>query len=461
MVDNIIIVVFMIIVWTVGFFKSRHINNMREYSIAHKNYALPVMVATLTATVIGSGSTLGFISSVFTSGIVYILISFGNPLSRFVVAQLLVSKIEKFSDCISIGDIMEKYFGKYARIVTGICGALYCAANVGGQISAIGFVVQYFLEIPYFFGVLIGCGTVIIYSTMGGVKAVTATDVLQFAVLIIAIPMVCNVGLNVVGGYGSLLDSIPKSLLALPSGPGPILNSLFLFLAFLLPFMDPPYTQRLLMAKDVNQVRNILRASALVEAPFFICIGLIGLIAAAINPEQEANLAFPYLVNTILPIGLRGIAVAGLLSVVMSSADSYLNAAGITLVHDTIKPLYNKDLSDQSELKLTQILTFVLGTFATVVALSLSSIMNIMLFSFNFWCPIVVVPFYAILLGLKNLSPKCFYAGALAGIFVFFIWYIFIEPLVGISGLIPSMLANAIAFTVAYYLKPLAKEQIA
>src|SRR5690606_16525402 len=168
-----------------------------------------IMVATMTATMIGSGLTLGFISSVFSTGIIYIFISLGNPISPLIVAQVFVSRIEKFSDCISIGDIMAKSFGKNARIITGICGALHCAAAVGAQISAIGFVVQYFLEVPYFAGVLIGCGTVIAYSTMGGVKAVTATDVLQFAVLIIAIPMVCNFALNTVCGFSALLEKVP------------------------------------------------------------------------------------------------------------------------------------------------------------------------------------------------------------------------------------------------------------
>lgn len=460
MIDNIIVVGYLVFVLLLGFYKGRNIKNMREFSIADRKYSLLVMVATVTATVIGGGATLGLISSVFSVGIVYILIAFGNPINGFLVGQFFVDKIENFADCISVGDIMKKLYGKNAQVITGICGALYGAAAVGGQVSAIGFIVHYFLGLPIWAGALVGCGAVILYSSFGGVKAVTATDLLQFAVLIIAIPMVCNVGLNLVGGYQALLSKVPDHLFQLPQTPSSAINYFFIFLAFSVPFLDPPHTQRLLMAKDVSQIKSTMRVAAAIETPFFVVVGLLGLIAVAINPNYDANLAFPHLVNTILPAGLRGLAIAGLLSVVMSTADSYLNAAGISVVRDTIKPLIKRDLPDKTELRLAKFVTFLLGALATVIALSFSSIMSIILFTLNFWGPIIVVPLYAGLLGLKP-SERCFYAGATSGIMSFLVWHFFIESHVGVSSLIPSMLANAIGFFVTYAIERSKRQQVA
>lgn len=453
MIDNIIVASYLVVILIVGYFKIGKIRDMNEYSIANRCYSLPVMVATMTATVIGSGSTFGFMSSVYIGGVVFILVSFGNPISRLITAQFFVSKIEHFTDCISIGDIMARFYGRYGRIITGIAGALYCAATVGGQVSAIGFIVHYFLNIPYGLGVFLGCGAVILYSTVGGVKAVTSTDVVQFAVLIIAIPMVCNVGISAVGGLSSFFEKIPVSHFALPDTPQSIFNYFFMFLAFSIPFLDPSHTQRILMAKSSDQIRATLRISALIEFPFFLAVGLVGLIAVATNPGLEQNIAFPEVINSILPVGLKGFAIAGLLAIVMSSADSYLNSAGITLVHDTLKPLFGHLLSDDKrELRLTQFTTFVLGTLATVVALCFDSIMAIMLFSFNFWCPIIVVPLYAGLLGLKPLTPRHFVVGAVSGLTTFLLWYLLVEPRLGISALIPSMVGNLIGFMLTHIL---------
>lgn len=450
MTDNIIVAGYLISCLIVGFFKIRRIRDMREYAIADRNYPLSVLVATMTATVIGSGSTFGIISSVYTFGIVYIFISLGNPLSRYIVGQLFVNKIERFTNCISVGDIMECFYGRMGRVVTGICGAIFCAAIVGGQVSAIAFIMQYFLEIPYWLGAIIGCGAVILYSTVGGVKAVAATDVLQFAVLIIAIPMVCNVGISVLGGLPALFEKIPETHLALPNTLQSTVSYLFLFITFSIPFLDPSQTQRFLMAKNSQQIRSTLRIAAAIEFLFFICIGMIGLIACTLNPGQEANLAFPMVINDILPFGLRGLAVAGLLAIVMSTADSYLNSAGITLVHDALKPLCGSWISDDKhELMLTQFFTFLLGTLATMIALNFDSIMKIIWFAYNFWAPIVIVPLYCGLLGKKNLSPRCFIVGSITAVVTFVLWYVLIELPYGVSALIPSMIANAVGFMVA------------
>lgn len=460
MADNIIISSYLIIVLLIGFYKSQNIKTMREFSIANRNYSMPVMVATMTATAIGGGATLGFISSILAFGVVYILISFGYPVFHLLTAQFFVGKLEQFNDCISTGDIIHKLYGKNAQIISGICGSFYCAAMIGGQVSAIGFIVHYFLNIPFMFGVIIGCGAVILYSATGGIKAVTATDVIQFAVILIAIPMICNVGLNVVGGYSSLFEKVPAELLTLPNTPYSIVNSIFIFLSFAIPFLDPPVTQRLLMAIDRQQIRSTLYLTVFFEMIFFSLIGLTALVAAAINPGYDVNLAFPHLINTILPIGLKGLAVAGLLSVVMSTADSYLNSASISLVHDTIKPLLGDSLSDRAELRLTQLTTVILGTVACVLAISFSSVMSIILFGLNFWGPIMVIPLYAVLMGYK-VSHRCFYAGMCSGLAMFFGWFFLVEPQIGIGSLIPSMLANALGFLTMNYVEQfkLAKAQ--
>ena len=449
--NNIWVAFYLVVVLVVAFYKSRKVRTMRDYSVGDRNFSLAVMVATITATCIGGWSTLGLISSIATGGIVYILLSFAYPINALLMAQFLTNHLEKFSKCISVGDIMEKLYGKNSRIISGICAALYGSAAVAGQITAIGFIVQYFLNIPYTIGVLISCGVVIIYSSFGGIKAVTSTDVIQFAILIIAIPMVCNVGLNIVGGYEALINKVPKAVLTLPNTPSSIIKYSFMFSAFSLPFLDPPQVQRMLMAKNGNQMKKTLRIDALIELPFFIIVGIIGLIAVAMDPNHDANLAFPHLINSILPFGIRGFAIIGLLSVVMSTADSYLNSSGISLIRDAVKPLYRGGFSDKNELLLTQLSTFVIGVMATIISLNFKTILDIILFSLNFWAPIMIVPLSAALMGI-NAGARSFYVGACSGVSMFLFWHFLIEPIVDVDSLFPSILANAFGFWISYRL---------
>ena len=66
---------------------------------------------------------------------------------------------------------------------------------------------------------------------------------------------------------------------------------------------------------------------------------LIGLGGIILFPHVEATDIMPHIIKEMLPTGLRGLAVAGVLGVVMSTLDSYLHAAGLILVHDVIDPL--------------------------------------------------------------------------------------------------------------------------
>lgn len=191
----------------------------------------------------------------------------------------------------------------------------------------------------------------------------------------------------------------------------------------------------------------MLVIGGLVAIPVYLLVGIIAFVSAILYPGIESSLAFAHLINTTLPAGVKGIAVIGLFSVVMSTADSYLNAAGICLVHDTIKPL--SSMSEKQELLVTRLTTLLLGIFATVVALSFSSILNMMLFSFNFWGPIIVIPLYAILLGYK-VNANCFFGGAICGALTFTVWYFVIQPQFGISGLIPGLMGNFMGFAMTY-----------
>ena len=72
--------------------------------------------------------------------------------------------------------------------------------------------------------------------------------------------------------------------------------------------------------------------------PFFAITGMIGLVALVMNPGLNPNLSLPYVIQQTLPEGIRGLVVAGMISVVMSSADSCLNSASVAFTNDIVGP---------------------------------------------------------------------------------------------------------------------------
>lgn len=292
MIDVSIIISYLILSLIVGFVKGRNVKTMKDFSIASQSYSTPVLMATIIATNIGGSATIGNTQKIFTFGIIFILVILAEPIFMMFIAYFMAHRMGKFKGMLSVGEIMGKLYGKPARCITGISSTLLSIGVVGAQIVAIGYLLNFFTGIPYFWGVLIGCGTVTCYSTFGGIRAVTSTDVLQFFILIITIPMICVMALDHIGGYSKLFNALPMSHLDVIHPKEGLPYHITFFLSMAIIFLNPPVIQRMLMARDSNQIKASMILSALLRTPFIFIIGLIGLLALAINPTVSSETAF-------------------------------------------------------------------------------------------------------------------------------------------------------------------------
>ncbi len=452
MIDAVIVLTYLLVVLSVGLYFGKGINTVRDFSIAPKTYAIPVVVATIFATIVDGASTLGVASEIFTMGAVFLVALFGETIREFLHGFFIVERIRNFNDALSTGDIMTKFYGKPGRIFTGIFAALVCVGTVGAQSMALGLLMQRFFGIPFFAGLFIGSVTIIIYSVRGGIKAVTTTDVIQFAVLIIAIPLLCNAALVKVGGFNGLISALPASYITLFPNKADFINCFGLFFIFAIPGLHPAVVQRMMMGKKLSDTKKSFIFSGLIYIPFYGMISLVGLIALALYPSIDANLALPHLIDNILPVGVRGLLIAGLVAVIMSTTDSFLNVGAITIVRDIIKPIKKNTLDDKQELYLMKITTLLVGIFGIITALWFQSIIELVVLAWGLWVATISVP---ILLGIfGHTAPKKIYLTALsAGVLLFVSWEIFLGADYGMGSGVPATLANLSVFLLYFTYK--------
>ncbi len=199
--------------------------------------------------------------------------------------------------------------------------------------------------------------------------------------------------LRAVGGVDGLRAAVPAGHLSLTNPGMTPMMVLSLFLSFMLgETLVPPYLQRLLLGKDARATAEGTLYSALFSIPFFAITGLIGLVALALTPDLPGNAPMPYVVQHILPVGLRGLVIAGVISIVMSSADSFLNAASVTLVNDILNPLLARPIGDRAGLYWAKGTTLAVGIGSVWFAMKIENVLDILLFSYNFWALVVLVP---------------------------------------------------------------------
>lgn len=447
-IDHIILLAYFISVLVIGILSGKKLRNFREFAVAQKQYTLPVMVATLFATVIGGGSTFGISTRVFSSGIIFLFAFYGAVLNKLIVARYVAPQFdERYKSFISIGDIMEEAYGKIGKIISGICITLVSIGSVGSQVTAIGFTLDYLTGIPFTLGVIIGFGVLIFYSSFGGVRSVIATDVLQFILMLAFIPIVFFLGLKECGGIITLFESLPSDKLSFYPNPEVFLKSLTMFVILSLSALDPSFIQRLLISKNSLQASRITQITGYLSLPFFTIMGFLGLISFKLNPSLDPNHALVFIINNVLPIGLKGLAVVGILSALMSTADSDLHIVGVSVVQDVILPLdYRNLIKEKHKLIIARVLTLTLGTGSVLIALYFQNIINIMVYAFSFWGPTVLVPFIFCLYD-KIFKQDQFIKGIAIGSITVLIWNLLLQDLTFLDGFIPGMLANTIYFT--------------
>jgi len=447
--DYVIITGYLLAILLVGLWSGKGMKTLADFSVSHRSYGSMVIFATLSASFIGGGFSIGNAEKVFRFGIANVVALWGFSLKEILVAKFIAPRTGHFPGVISVGDLMDRGYGKTGRIVSGFFSVFLCAGIVGAQVGAMGIIFNVFLDIAPIWGILIGCGIVITYSTVGGMRAVVLTDVIQFCLLAIGVPAVLIFGLVKLGGISAIKAAAPAGHFAIPAEGMGIGAFLSLFLTFLLgETLVPPYVQRLFIARDAGHTARGTMLSGIFSIPFFAMTGAIGLVALALDPQLDPNQAMPYVVRTVLPVGVRSVVIAGVISIVMSSADSFLNGAATCCINDVVKPLRRVPLSQRQELLSAKLINGLVGILAIIFAIKIPSILDILIYAYNFWAPIIVVPLAAVLLGVR-VTRAGFLAGTAAGAAGALIWNLLLKAPAGVEGLAIGVFSNLFAFILA------------
>ncbi len=444
-VDVVIIIGFLLANLFIGFLSSKKIKGFDNFSVGDRSFSSFLIFCTLSATFIGGGYTLGNAAKVYSGGMVFAFALLGFSLKEVLVAAFVAPRMDRFRDCHSVGDMIEKSYGVRAKQVTGVFSVLVCGGILGAQVGALSAIIRVTLGINPVVGVLIAFAVLLTYATLGGMRAVVFTDTLQFLILVIGIPLTFFIGLKHVGGWQHVVQTVPHSYLHFLSTPKEWMFFLLMFVTFMFgETLVPPYVQRLFMAKSSKETFKGTLWSGIVSIPIFLLCGGIGLVAYTYNAQLSPNDALPVLVNNTLSVGFRGLVIAALLAIILSSAAGFLNAAAISFVNDLVKPM-SRHPGKVNFLLMARLSTLLVGLIALVFALLIHNVLDILLAAYNFWSPIILVPLLMVIFQVKA-KARDFFAGSLAGIVGALLWqYGFSEPW-GVSPILFGITCNGLAF---------------
>ncbi len=405
LLDVIIVVLYMLFCLYLGFRKSSSIKSIKEYAIGDGTISTFILICTLYATHLGAGMTFGSLDQIRSLGMLFAVSLFAQPIGWLIKMWVFGRNIEQFAGCISISDIMYRLYGTPGKWVTNIVSVIVSVGTLAAQASAAGYLMHYFLGMSINEGVIISIGILIIYSAVGGVKAVALTDVIQFIVFYIAIPSVCIIGLHKIGGISALIHAVPEEKLLIPLDK----DNLYLLLGLIIYAAtahgtSTAFIQRFLMSNNAKQLIGALKAVAVLEFIITAVLVIMGFVLLALFPNDTSSKAsFFSIIVDVLPIGLSGLVIIGLLAVIMSTADSYINATAVICTHEILKQIW-PGMSMSTELLLARLSTVLIGVLSIFLALTGRSILELLWMIANFYDPIIIAPLFAGFLGMRTNS---------------------------------------------------------
>lgn len=343
-----------------------------DYFLAGRHVGWFVIGASIFASNIGSEHIVGLAGTAAKTGVVmghYELHSWLVLLLGWVFVPFYMR-----SKVFTMPEFLERRYSPGARWFLSLVSLVgYVLTKVSVTVYAGAVVFQALMGINFWTGALIVVVLTGIYTILGGLRAVVYTEALQAIVLIAGSVTVTAIGLAKIGGWSQLIEvaGAQHFNLFLPADHPEFPWTGMIFAPPIIGLWywctDQYIVQRTLAARDETQARRgTIFAAYLKLLPFFIFI-IPGVIAYALSKSgqlvlSEADQAFPVMVKTLLPMGMRGLVAGGLLAALMSSLAAVFNSCSTLFTMD----IYKKFKPDTPEKKLV-----VVGRIATGVVVIL------------------------------------------------------------------------------------------
>lgn len=421
---------------------ARRARSMSDFAVGSRAMPAGIVFATLSATLIGPGYSMGIANNASTGGLVWVLIFLGFSVQMILVGLFIAPKFRQFEKAFTIGDVMGYRYGKLVKLITGVISVVLLAGFVGVIARASGDILFAITGIDFVWAIVLSTVIVIVYSTFGGIKSVIITDIIQFIVLALSIPVTI---LFLSDGFAvhEMVAQVPNELLNVTDAfPFWVFAGLFLSF-FLGEMLLPPYATRVLVSKSSKDAkRGFVLTGAFSAVWFFLC-AVVGIFGIAMFPETEN--AFVAVIKESLPIGLTGIAVAALFSIIMSSQSSVLNSAAVSFNYDILSVFSRDFRSDQKALRSGRWLNVLIGLFAVIFAIRVPGVVEALLICYTLWAPTIILPFVIGVL-YKDVKPIAGLSSIIAGGAATAIWeWVFLLPY-DVPSLAIGVLANQIVF---------------
>lgn len=405
-VDGAVILVYFVVIVGIGLYAGRNNKSLQEFSLG--GHAIPwwAVLASIIAAETSAATFLGTPAEGYkTRGFAYAQLAIGTIIARVIIAYLFIAPYFQHK-VQSIYEFLTVRFGPRTKDmasgiflvgrVLGIGVRLYLGGVILVVIWRFLFPGEPITIWTYFWGIVFVTVITTFYTAIGGIKAVVWTDLIQACLMLGAAAFaVFTIFFHIPGGWETISQKLAdqdtsmfrtgwdatkpfgEALKQMLESPYTILAAILgsTFLTMATHGTDQDMVQRMLTAENPAKSRFSLILSGFADIPIvlaFLAVGILLWVYYQVKPDPllptATNEIFAHYIVHAMPVGIRGLIIAGVFATMMGSTSAALNALATSFIRDFYQPYLNRASSDAQAVRAARIATAVFGLLMILVA---------------------------------------------------------------------------------------------
>jgi SSS family solute:Na+ symporter len=472
LVDVFVFVIYFTLMLGVGVYFFRKNKNIEDYYVGGRSLGSWHIGLSVVATDVGGGFSIGLGGLGFTIGLAGSWMLFTGLIGAWLSAVVLIPIVSKLSvkhRFLTFPQLFEHFYNHKVALIAGLISAIgYIGFTSSQLLAGAKLASATFVEIDLLTALIIMGVIAVVYTGIGGMKAVIYTDTIQWIILMSGLIFIgIPISYHAIGGIDNITATLGPEFLSLKNLSW---QQLLNWGITIIPiwFVGMTLYQRIYASKSEKQAKKAWFIAGLFEWPLMAFMGVIlGLfsrvafengmfadIGYSLSSGIDPEMGLPVLLNTVLPVGFMGLMLSAYFSAILSTADSCLMAASGNVQTDILSRFFKFKKDRKSQLMASQIVTISIGVLALILATYMTNVLELMLYSYAFMVSGLFIPVLVALYGKKPNSTAAIISMIIGGTTTVTLVVLSLKLPFGLDANIFGITASAVVyFSMAFFLK--------
>ena len=438
------ILAYLIVLIGVGAYRSKFVRTQEDFVVAGRKLSAKVLVGTLLATWIGSGSIIAGAGLAYDKGFPALWFNAGVWVA-IIILYLIAGRARRLKQ-FTVPDLLEIRYNKYARMLGTLVTVIAYTAIVSYQFRAGGMVLNLVTGIPVDAGIILTAVFVIGYTVLAGMISVAYTDVVNGIIMVAGLVIAFPFMLSHAGGWEQIAAILPQENFSVMGG-----MSIFEALAFALPTMllllgESGMYQRFFSAKDAATARRSVIGWIVGTIFVEVLIVVLAIIGSGAFTDIESEMVILHAARYGLPFLIGCLLLAAIVAVIVSTADSFLLVPATNIMRDVYQRFINPKVSQKKIVLYSRFVVVALGVIAFIQVRFFERVLQMALYAYTMYgvgiTPALMGAFF-----WKRATPAGGVCSLAAGMVITLVWEILGQPF-AVATVYPALAGSVLSLII-------------